>query len=114
MPAEQAVVHAVHHRLQRAQIGEHRFQVVIGEILEFSKWHDRSKLSSLHVPGAHALDKQSLVVVANACGLRGDIGAGYLSLQNLATAVLQTANRTIRSVATWQPQPTAGRYFPRS
>ena len=61
----QAVVHSMFHGRQSSQISEHGFQIVIREVGEFSEGHDRRQFSCLHISGAHDLDEQCLVVVAD-------------------------------------------------
>lgn len=81
-------------------IGEDGLQIVVGEVGEFSEGHDGRQLSRLHVSRTHHLQEHGLVVVTDAGGVLGDVGAGDLSpwsLQDLTASIGQEAGPYGRS-----------------
>jgi hypothetical protein len=71
----QRVIDPVFDRRKRFQEGEHGFQVVVGEALEFAVEHDLVQFASADVSRAHRGHEGRLAVVADARGIGRDIRA---------------------------------------
>src|SRR5262249_49449950 len=52
-----AVIDPVVHRLQRTQVGEDVFHILVGHVLEHVIRHDHAELSGLHVTRFHRLNE---------------------------------------------------------
>src|ERR1039457_3497480 len=59
------VVHVVMHGLESAEIGEYRFQVIVGHVAKSPPGHGRVQLARANRTGAYGLDEQRLMVVAD-------------------------------------------------
>src|SRR4029077_13525293 len=71
------VVHQVMDRLESTQIGEHRFQVIVGHVAKHPPGHGRTQLARANIAGSYSLDEERLVVVTDAGSVRREISGGH-------------------------------------
>src|ERR1035441_4887139 len=70
------IVHPMAHRGYGLQVSENSPQIFVRHVAKCGPRHDLVELACSDVPGAKSVDELILVVIGNARGSLGDIGAG--------------------------------------
>src|SRR5260370_39587426 len=64
------IVNAMLDGLERAQVGEDGFEIVIAHVLGDHRWHGRTQVAGPYEAGAHNRGKKGVVPVRNARAMR--------------------------------------------
>jgi len=75
----QRIVHPMVNGLHGAQVRIHRLQIIVAQVLEGAKRHNRAQFPRTHVARSQRFDESSFVVISDARWVRGDIGTRDLA-----------------------------------
>ena len=71
----------------RAKVGEDVAEIVVGHLAVPEPGHDRMERAGFDVAGAHDLDEEVVVVIADAAGIRGEVWADDLDARRTVDGV---------------------------
>jgi hypothetical protein len=94
----QSIVHPVADRLHASQIRKNSSEVIVAQVLELPERHYGIQLSRPHISGSYYFEEGPFIVVSDAGGIGGDIGAGHFSpgaFQMISAAKVEVIHRVM-------------------